>query len=315
MKIIFILISILKSGRFNEMTLPIAAQPRPLFIGLEHSWPAAIPAIELNPWSTSHDSFISQASQPDRDQADAKPPVTAAERTKKGLIAAGLLGGALLLGKYPSSARFTEHLIPTDWKMWAKAAMGIGATNQITQALNWKPPVWLNAMGAVAVVHPLIAGFSKQSARKLVVLAPMVGGLVQGTSWLSERTEKLLDDKVDVPPIATKLAFSAGMMGLGLFAFPPLLKEMTRKGILGKVAKAELIQAEKALKETTRAGIDKSKQAISQASDRMIAAQVCARGCCASAVCVSELGEFASATWGWLTNQPAKTEGKERGKA
>lgn len=291
------------------MTLPIATQPRPLFTGPEHSWPAFIPATGPHPWAPSHDSFIGQASQPDRDKASAKPPVTTAERTKRGLIAAGLLGGALLLGKYRSSARFTEHLIPTDWKIWAKAALGIGAISQTTQALNWKPPVWLNAIGTVAVVHPLIAGFSRQSARKLVVLAPMVAGLVQGTSWLSERTEKLLDDKVDVPPIATKLTFSAGMMGLGLFAFPPLLKEMTRQGILGKVARQELLHVEKTLKETTKAGIDKSKQALSQASDRVIAAQVCARGCCASAVCVSELGEFASAIWGWLTNQPASKEG------
>lgn len=238
---------------------------------------------------------------------------TLKKRVTQGAQAAGLLAGALLLSRFRSSAVIREHLIPTDWKVWGKAGMGIGAISQATQALNWKPPLWLNAMGTVALIHPLIAGFSRQSARKVLVLAPMVAGLVQGTSWLSQKAEETLQDNANIPPLATKLSLSAGMMAVGLFGFPPLLKSLTRNGAMGQAAKKELQQAEKLILEQGKESLGKAKQAALHASNQVAALTTCVRGCCAgSAVCISELGEFGSAIWAWLSHPENKK--KETGK-
>lgn len=229
------------------------------------------------------------------------------KRLQQGAQAAGLLGGALLISRFRSNAVIKEHIIPTDWKVWAKAGMGIGAISQTTQALNWKPPLWLSALGTVALIHPLIAGFSRQSARKVLVLAPMVAGLVQGTSWLSQYAEETLQEKANIPPLATKLSLSAGMMAVGLFGFPPILKSLTRNGVMGQAAKKELQQAEKLLLEKGKESLGKAKQAAAHASNQVAALTTCVRGCCAgSAVCISELGEFGSAIWAWFTHPENK---------
>lgn len=226
------------------------------------------------------------------------------QRFKKGVQAAGLLGGAVLLSRFHSNTVLREHLIPTDWKVWAKAGMGIGAVNLTSQAFNWKPPLWLNALGTVAVIHPLIAGFSRQSARKVLVLAPMVAALVQGTSWLSQHAEKTLAEKANIPPVATQLTLSAGMMALGLFGLPPVLKGLTRTGLMGQTAKKELQAVEEVLTGKGQAALSKAKQVATSASSQVAALSTCIRGCCAgSAVCLSELGEFGSAIWTWLTHK------------
>lgn len=242
------------------------------------------------------------ASKPGTDKKTPGPDVS--KRLSQAGTAAAFLGAAILLKKLPPSAIGPHAIIPADWKVWAKAALGVGAINQLNGALKWKPPVWLNALGTVAVIHPLIADVSTRaasltSARKLLVLAPMVAGLVQLSSSASKYTEKLLDEKTNVPPIASKLAFSAGMIAVGLFALPPLLKTMTRHNWLGREAKAELLAVEKRIKESA----NKLKPVALETTEK-VSAMVCARGCCASAVCVSEIGEFASATWAWLTNKP-----------
>lgn len=250
------------------------AELRPVFHPIYA--PLALPALN------QQDNYLkTQNTEPFSHKAETK------QRVLKATQAAGLLGGAILLSRFPAKATFKTHLIPTDWKIWAKAGLGIGAVGQAFQAANWKPPLWLNALTTVAVIHPLIAGFSRSSARKLMVLGPMVAGLAQGTSWLSQHSEKWLDDKANIPPLATKLSFSAGMMAFGLLGFPPLLKRLTQSGLLGQAAKQEL------------------HQAATHASSQMAALGACARGCCAgSAVCVSELGEFGSAIWAWLTQKP-----------
>lgn len=221
------------------------------------------------------------------------------ERAKKAAMAGGLLAAALLIRRLPQTAIGHHPLLPADWKVWARAGLGAAAIGQANQAVGWKPPVWVNALAAVSLIHPLLAGFSQKTARKLVVLAPLVAGVVQGTSFVSKYTEKFLDEKAKIPPLATQLAFSAGMIGAGLFAFPPALKRMTQAGWMGKVAKEELDAAAKKAGSSAHAAAEK------------VAVAICPAGCCGSAICVSEVGGLASAFWGWLTN-PLKSNNQPK---
>jgi hypothetical protein len=176
-----------------------------------------------------------------------------------------LVLGAIILKRLPANTvhpQLHSPLLSSDWKEWAKVGLGIGAMSQTTQALNWKPPLWLQAMLNVAVVGPMVAGVTKRNVIQSAILAPIVAGMVQGTQWASEKSEGPLQQKFNIPPPVTHALFSFGMVLAGLRVFPwvnsaiPLAKDTT----------------------ASRAGL----------------MSTCANGCCSSLVCVNDIGQLGS---------------------
>lgn len=206
--------------------------------------------------------------------------------------AAGFLGAALLLRRLP--ARPTSFkLFSSDWKDWAKLGLGVVSLNKINQAFRYEPPPWLNAIQTVGVVTPLMLGFKKPALLQMAVLAPLVGALVQGTHWLSERSEGWLEDKAGVPAMVTRVAIAAAMVVLGLRTLPPMLGQVNawgREGHFGQ-GMANAIRQEQAASHSAKA----NTQAAGIST-------ICARCGGAHAICMSEIADFFGALGNWFRN-------------
>jgi hypothetical protein len=192
--------------------------------------------------------------------------------------AALLLLSVLLLRRFPGMpSRLHGTLLPADWKDWVKVGLGIAGLGQINQALHWKPPVWLNAMINVALVSPLVAGFRKQHFVQGLMLAPVVGGLVAASQYLSDKAEKPLQEKFNVSPVATHAVFSFLMVLSGLRMFPWVNNAIPK------------------LQSTPEGAAMKTGMMMT-----------CASGCCASLVCVNDIGQLGTALFRSVTNRKAK---------
>jgi hypothetical protein len=176
------------------------------------------------------------------------------------------LGLAMIVMKRLPANRFHPRLhtplLSSDWKEWAKVFLGIGIVNQVTQAMNVKPPVWLQAMINVMVVGPMAAGFTRKNMIQSAILAPVVAGMVQGTQWASNKSEKPLQDHFNISPTVTHALFSFGMVLAGLRIFP-----WVNGAIPGNAGS-----------QAGRTGL----------------ISTCANGCCSSLICVNDIGQLGS---------------------
>lgn len=209
--------------------------------------------------------------------------------------AAAAFTGALLLRRLPSR-NVSFQLISSDWKDWAKIGLGIIGLDRVNKALDLKLPPWLGAIQTVLVINPLMTGFNRAGARQLIVLAPMVAGIVQAADTFSKHAETFLQEKFNISPLITKLSISAGLMVVGIKAYPSLYGAAGRTGLMGNEAKKRFIE-EAALKKQMKGDAAISKEGTG------VAMITCARGCCTSAVCMSEIGEFFGAIGNWLKSQ------------
>jgi hypothetical protein len=237
--------------------------------------PAGYPGNAL-PWQYPPPRFSYSPAVPSIRPATApviKPVPTPSSRLIAAVKAIALITPAILLAKFaPGTVR--NELLPSDWKVWAKILLGIGSLNQANQALNWQPPPWLNAMMNVTLMTPLISGWQKGALKSILVLAPAVGGLVQGTHWLSGKAEKPLQDHFNIPPVATRLALSVASMGVGLWSLPKVFKLSDTLGLTSKQESAAVA--------TT-------------------IAQSCPYGCCGgSAICLNEVVNYGGALGNWF---------------
>lgn len=145
--------------------------------------------------------------------------------------ALGLLTVGFLLGLLPQRTLGTARtLFPVDWKAWAKIILGILSVNRLNRAFGYEPPPWLNGLQAVAVITPLTQGldfvFSKKGVKQLAVIMPLVAGVVQSAVWLNKKLTPWLKDNWNVPPLATQLAVSTGMIIGGAAISHKLLKNL-----------------------------------------------------------------------------------------
>ena len=194
---------------------------------------------------------------------------------------------ALMLKRIPP--RLSAYtLIPTDWKQWAKAGLGVAGISQLNQGLEWKPPLWLGTAQTVVILTPLLQKLEKGWLRQLLILTPLITGLVQVNHWVSEKAEGFLERKFNIPPLVTQLGFSILTTITGMKAFPVIDK--TVDDWLGKAFGLE------------NRALSRSQEAA------MATSMTCARGCCASAVCINELGEYGSAFYNWMKQTNPKKD-------
>ena len=108
-------------------------------------------------------------------------------------------------------------------------------------------------------------GITKTSLKQFAIVAPLVAAVVQGAVTLSQKITQPLKDNWNIPPLATKLGISMGMIGFGALVSHKLLKSLG----LG-------------------AGV----------------MMTCARGCSpGSIICLSEAGEMLGSIKGWFNRQ------------
>ncbi len=203
-------------------------------------------------------------------------PKTAMQRAKLVSIAAGMLLLGALTHKLtnPMNAR-TFELISADWKEWARGLLGIAAVTKLNEAADYKPPPWLAAMQAVAVITPLShlkTGLGWHTLGQTAVFAPFVAGIVQASRFVAGKLEKPLEEQFDVSPNVTRMATSIAFMLAGIKTTPAITKLFKNTGIL-----------------------EPKGGNLSGSTVANTAVAVCRCGGCTGAVCISEVTEFVGA--------------------
>lgn len=224
----------------------------------------AVPA-KHPPISSQRPSSLSQAAN----------GISASKRLEHAGKAALFVLSALLLRHLPSSpTRLSNTLLSPDWKEWAKVGLGIAGMKQINDALNWKPPLWLNAMLNVVFINPLVSGFAWKNVIQGLILAPVVGVMVQGSHYASSKSEKPLERYLHIPPLVTRAMFSIGTMLAGLKVFPRVSDAIPRVG-------------------PATAGATVETSVVTS----------CANGCCTSAICANDIGQLGATLLRSLRNK------------
>lgn len=149
-------------------------------------------------------------------------------------LAAGLIGFGLLLNRIPPRhSRF--ELLSTRLEDWTKMGLGVVAVTKINEAMDWKPAPWLHALQTVSVLSFIANALSLKRWRHFPLLALMVPPLVQGTHWLSEKTESLLDQSNSaIPRWIPKVGISVASTILGVTALRCVIKADWYKGLTGQ---------------------------------------------------------------------------------
>jgi len=195
------------------------------------------------------------------------------------LTAGGLFSLGLLLHRLPA-VKSSFKYVSSDWKDWAKMALGIASVGQVNQALDWKPPVWLGALETTAIVNPLIAGFSQKTALQTVVMSPLIAGMVLGANYLNDQVATPLQDEYQIPPVLTRMGITLAMMAVGVKAYPKIYWQVATTGILGKEAR----------KNATYAML--GTQAI-----------ICSRCGSNHLICISEIGDYLGSLGNWFRSR------------
>lgn len=140
-------------------------------------------------------------------------------KTKELVGAAGLILAGLLTHQLPARAMpGVKHMLPTDPKVWLRVILGIAAVQKINKAFQWQPPPWLGGMEAVAVITPIAMKFTPAALKQVVMMAPIVGLVVQGAHELNKRITDPLKDKFSIPPFVTRLGIALSLAAAGLKA-------------------------------------------------------------------------------------------------
>jgi hypothetical protein len=204
----------------------------------------------------------------------------------KGLgTAAGLVGAGLLLHQLPPRVPKDgfKTMLPADWKVWARVILGIAAVQKLNQTINWKPPPWLGALQAVAIINPIAVGVTKNNFKQMLVMAPIIAGLVETASLLQKSVAKPMKDHYDTPPVLVRLGISLAL-GIGsLLAYPIIYRRIAATGIIGKELKEQAMNNSSAFASATFA--------------------TCARGCSpGSFICLGEMADIVGSFGNW--NEP-----------
>ena len=214
----------------------------------------------------------------------AKSPTEQPNTLKTLGTAAGLIGLGLLLKRIPARASQFE-LISTRIEDWAKLGLGVIAVNKINEATNWKPAAWAHALETVSVLSVMSHGIPtpKNISRwkHFPLLATAVPALVQGTHWVTEKTNRYLDEQNSpIPKWIPKLLIT-GLSTVG--------------GVLGL---RQVMQSTAYQNLTAGSGSENIAEQV--AGTEIIA---CSRCGGAHLVCMDEVGEFIGTMGGWVKSQ------------
>ncbi len=172
-----------------------------------------------------------------------------------------------------------RSLLPTDWKAYLRVATGILAVNQLNKGMDWKPPVWLQAMETVGVIHALMVGFSKRYFIELGIMAPLVAGVVSAANYVDQKIASPLEEEAKIPKLVTKIIVSTGFTLASILVFPKVVNAIGRWGILGKAAQAT------------------AKQGKNVMFGSMIVGANCG---CGNVICISLLGDIVGGFGNWI---------------
>lgn len=210
---------------------------------------------------------------------------TSEKRTWNFLMAVGLYALAAASHRLPLKPRLPgdglKTILPSDWKVWARVLLGIGAVHKLNQAMDWHLPPWLGALETMAVVNPLVTAFEAKALLQTAVMAPLVMGVVQGASFLDLKLEKPAKAQYNIPPLVTQVGLTA-LAGLGaMLVYPVFYKQIAKTGILGKALKQEAAHSASTFASASFAN--------------------CIRGCSpGSFICLSELADVGGSISVWL---------------
>lgn len=204
---------------------------------------------------------------------------TTANRPKAFTKALSLFSAGLLLRLLPNHTMANVRpLLPTDWKPYARVALGVGAARQLNQALGVTLPPWASAIETVAIIHPLVAGFSRKAWTPLLLSMPLIAGVAQGLTWLGKKLAPPLEENAHIPQSLTRLVLSIGTGLLWLKGYPQAMKALAKQPQLTKHLPESLKTHMESLAGTTAT----------------LMAGTCARGCSQGLICLSELSELLS---------------------
>ncbi len=209
------------------------------------------------------------------------PPPPRPRRSKQALFnAAGLVGAGLLLHQLP--ARTSAFKVPTDWKVWASVALGIAATRQVNQATGWQPRPALAATETVALLTPMLHGFTPRALAMGTLTAPLVAGLSETATWVNRRVANPVAQQLQLPDWLPKLAVAGGLLWGGSKLTSAVFKRAQQWGAFGKLL----------------------------APGAFAGGITCARGCTPGGViCLSELGEWLGGAGGWFHRSQQQEQG------
>ncbi|MEM0952454.1 MAG: hypothetical protein AAGI66_09995, partial [Cyanobacteria bacterium P01_H01_bin.74] len=210
--------------------------------------------------------------------------------------AAAFVLPAIIIGKKFPAVSTKQTLLPTQWQVLTKLGLGIMAASQLSKLIpsdrfsflarkskqgtqpsdlaeekikKVKPAAWANALLNLGVMTPLLSG--KNGVKLLPFTAPLVVGMVMGNLTLTNILAPKLKENFDIPPKVTGFGMSILSSVAAFFAMPkilkPIIRTMNNKGTVA-----------------------------------LSAAATCARGCCASVVCISELAEMGSVIFSMISS-------------
>lgn len=160
----------------------------------------------------------------------------------------------------------------------------------------------VGAVESVGIINTIVSfPDPRRGIGLFAMMAPLVAAVVGVTNLASERVTPWLNDKLKqkshgryaLPPMLSKLVLSIGSMSLGFWAYPKIYRVLAETGWwMGRQAKEEI------------------KRAGETASMGLIA--MCSRGCCASVICLTELGEIVGGLINSLTGKNTGKSGQKR---
>ncbi|MBY0402310.1 MAG: hypothetical protein K2X66_00285 [Cyanobacteria bacterium] len=226
-------------------------------------------------------------------------PQKGMQRVKSLAIAGGLIATGLLLHRLPKAESKTIHMLSSDWKDWARIVLGIGAVQKINEGMNWKPPAWLSAIEAVAVMNPIANGFNMKSFTQIAVMGPLLAPIVQLSSWINNKGIPKLKENFNIPTWIPRTVMTVGMVFVGFKLYPQVYNRIAESGILGNAAKEEVKSLLKFAKDNN----------YSRAQVFGSVGMTCYRACCAGSIfCLNEIGEIVGSFINSMKPHPTRKE-------
>jgi hypothetical protein len=114
------------------------------------------------------------------------------KRISSALTAVALVGLGLMLNRIPAKPSAFE-MVSTNLEDWVKMGLGVAAVGKVNEAADWKPKPWQHGLETVSLLTFMTQGLRLKGWKHFPLLALNVPVLVQGTHWLSRKTEDYLD--------------------------------------------------------------------------------------------------------------------------
>jgi hypothetical protein len=194
-------------------------------------------------------------------------------------MAGGLFFTAMLLNVLEPMNRPGRNFLPTDWKPYAKIALGASAVRELNNVLGWKPPSWLLGMETVAVLHPIMLRFSKNYPLEVGIMASLIAGVVYLANQVNKLIAQPMEDIAKIPKPITQLLISVGFTLASMAVVPKIINRFAVSGILGKVA----------------------QETVGQGRNVMLGSVVPGANCgCGNVICISQVGEILAGMANWV---------------